>query len=195
MLILNKRFFVKLKHSFYFFSPNSKNNAKQALFYFTWTQSAKTSEGRCPTVLGLQCYGLTVACDNRQANANASSFKSLTLLPPSGKDSEEYFTRNNINNFICSFPTWRRTDRERLKFLVRHREWDNMMAVWQQPESGRETFSKAEEAHTTTTEVVWDKPTACRGGRIEHWGGEFPIGCVYFARMVFHKLGTFYNFK
>lgn len=168
MLILNKRFLSSSNTASIFF-PNSKNNAKQALFYFTWIQSAKTSQGRCPTVLGLQCYGLTVACENRQANANASSFKSLTVLSPLGKDSEEYFTRNNINNFFCLFPTWRRTDRERLKFLVRHREWDNMMAVWQQPESGRETFSKAEEAHTATAEVVWDEPTACKRG-VDQWG-------------------------
>lgn len=43
-------------------------------------------------------------------------------------------------HFICFLPTWRMAERERPKFRVRHREWDNMIAVWQQPASGSETL-------------------------------------------------------
>lgn len=57
------------------------------------------------------------------------------MLSPSAKDSEGYFTSDIIKHSVCLFPTWRRADRERLKFLVRHREWDNIVAVWQQPKA------------------------------------------------------------
>lgn len=158
------------------FLSNGKNNTNQALFPLTWLQSAKTFQGRCPTVLGLQCYGLTVACDNGRANANASSSYSSTMLSPSAKDSEGYFTSDIIKRSVCLFPTWRRADRERLKFLVRHREWDNIVAVWQQPKAEEKLQVhrlEAEEARAITAEVVWAKPT-----HVE-WGGDDDDECLH----------------
>lgn len=96
---------------------------------FKLNRASRASRGGRPPVLGSQCYGLATACDNTQANANASSPYSLTLLSTSSIDNGGQSTSDNTKNLICLFPTWRRAVRERLKFLVRHREWDNMTAV------------------------------------------------------------------
>lgn len=165
MEMSNKRgfFFDRLKHAFYFLWQIQKARGNKRCFIFAGIQRAKRSlEGVRLSLT--ECSGLTAACHNRLANANASSFKSVAALSPSGQGSEGYFTSGNIDRFIRLFPTWRRADRERLKFLVRHREWDNMMAGWQQPESGRQTLRRAEEAYGKTAEVVWNKPTASRRG-------------------------------
>lgn len=103
----------------------------------------------------------------RDANANASVDWAYQM--DWGQTNEEHRGRVATIMFnLCLLPTWRMAERERPKFLVRHREWDNIMAVWQPPVNGREApvTPTTDLARAATKEVVWDKPSALtEGGR------------------------------
>lgn len=81
-----------------------KQRKIMVVFISNLNRVSRASQGGRPPVLGFQCYGLTVACDNTQANANASSPYSLTVLSTSSIDNRGYFTSDNTKYFICSLP-------------------------------------------------------------------------------------------
>ena len=53
----------------------------------------------------------------------------LRVPHPRAGDSEGPCHEWQRQRFIHLWPTWRMAERERPIFLVRHREWDNMVAV------------------------------------------------------------------